>query len=71
MEALYTTLDELSHLLDRHKESLRTDMGRLQNWSSFLEMAEILFGLNRSVRTSRWQAHLATSKINAIVVLCI
>ena len=60
MEALYTTHDELSHLLDRHKQSLGTEYGSAaESWSSFLEMAEILFAFNRSVRTGQWQAHIS------------
>ena len=63
MEALYTTHDELFHLLDWHKQSLRTEYGpSAEFWSSFLEMAEILFAFNRSIRTGQWQAHLAVSK---------
>ena len=54
MEALYTTHDELFHLLDWHKQSLRTEYGpSAEFWSSFLEMAEILFAFNRSIRTGQ------------------
>ena len=63
MEALYRTHDELSHLFDRHKQSLKTEYGpTAEFWSSFLEKAEILFAFNQSIRTGQWQAHLAASK---------
>ena len=63
MEALYTTHDELSHLLDRYRQSLSTENGpTAEIWSSFLEMAEIFFAFNRSIRTGQWQADLAASK---------
>ena len=63
MEALYTTHDELSHLLDRHEKSLRTEYGpTAEPWSPLPEIAEILFAFNQSIRTGQWQAHLAVSK---------
>ena len=63
MEALYTTHDELSHLLDRYKQSLSTENGpNADIWSSVLEIEEILFAFNRSIRTRQWQADLAASK---------
>ena len=63
MEALYTTHDELSHLLDRYKQSLSTENGpTAEIWSSFLEMAEIFFAFNRFIRTGQWQADLTASK---------
>ena len=49
MEALYTTHDELSHLLDRYKQSLSTENE---------PTAEIW----RSIRTGQRQAVLAASK---------
>ena len=63
MEALHTTHDELSQLLDQHKQSLRTENGHTAEFcSSFLEMAKILSAFNLSIRTGQWQMHLATSK---------
>ena len=62
MEALYATHDELSHLLDRHKQFLRTEYGLISEvWSSFLDATEILFALNQFIRTALWQAYLAAS----------
>ena len=62
MVALSTNY-ELSHLLDRRKQALKTEYGpTAEFWSSFLEMAEIAFAFNRSIRMDQWQAHLAASK---------
>ena len=62
MEALYATHDELSHLLGRYKQSLRTEYAPISEvWSSFLDATEILFALNRFIRTGLWQAYLAAS----------
>ena len=49
----------MSYLLDRHKRSLRTEYGPT---AEFLEIAEIVFVFNRSIRTGQWEAHVATSK---------
>ena len=66
-----TTHNELSHLLDRHKQSLRTEYRpTAEFWSSFLEMVEILFAFNWYITTGKSQAHLAASKKNATMVLC-
>ena len=63
MEAVYTTQDELSHPLDRHNQSHRTKYGpTAEFWSSFLEMVEIIFSFDRSIRTGQWQADLTASK---------
>ena len=46
--------DELSRLLDQHKLSLRTEYGpTAELWKSFLEIMEILFVLNRSMKTGQ------------------
>ena len=45
--------DELSHLPDQHKQSLRKKYGPTADWSSLSEPAEILFAFNRSIRTGQ------------------
>ena len=73
MEALYTTHDELFHLLGLRNYPLGQNMERLQS-SGVLEMAEILLAFHRSVRTGQWQAHLPASKKekkNSNKVFCI
>ena len=55
--------DELAHPLDRYKQSLRTKYGpTAEFWSSFLEITEILFAFNRSIKTAQWQVDLVASK---------
>ena len=63
MEALHTTHDEGSRLLNQQKQSLRTEYGHTAEFcSSFFEMTNTLSAFNLPERTAQWQASLDALK---------
>ena len=58
----YETIKDLSAILEKHTTAVKNNGQTATFWISFLEMVDILFAFNRSLRIGDWKMHLAATQ---------